>query len=190
MHFGRGYHGERKVKRQMKENVTDQRRAYYWSRVRKHCERHKHFNWPSSELFLNLAYTHSVLLSDALKVYSKFNLSVSAVNILLILYFGEGKGHMQQELSNLLLVSRANVTKVIDGMEKRGLVIRSASKEDRRARFIKLTEAGEALANQIIPIQSGKHIQTTSRLSKNEISTLNKLLAKLSATIVENGKEK
>ena len=166
-------------------NVMDQRRTYYWGRVRKYCERYKDFNWPSTELILNFAYTHDVLLSDSLKVYAEFNLSVSALNILMILNFGDDKGYMQQELSGLLLVSRANVTKVIDGMEKRGLVVRSSSQEDRRARFIKLTEVGKALAHRIIPIQNKKSVRVTAGLSKNEIRTLNKLLAKLSAQIVE-----
>jgi len=169
-------------------NVMDQRRTYYWGRVRKYCERYKDFNWPSTELILNFAYTHDVLLSDSLKVYAEFNLSVSALNILMILNFGDDKGYMQQELSGLLLVSRANVTKVIDGMEKRGLVVRSSSQEDRRARFVKLTATGRALAHRIIPIQNKKSVRVTAGLSKNEIRTLNKLLVKLSAQIVEGGK--
>lgn len=168
------------------ESVRDRRRSYYWGKVRKYCERYKDFNWPSTELIFNFAYAHDVLLSDSLKVYSEFNLSISAMNILMILNFGDKKGCMQQELSGLLLVSRANVTKVIDGMEKRGLVIRSSSQEDRRARFIKLTEAGKALAHRIIPIQNKKSVRVTAGLSKGEIRILNKLLAKFSAQIVES----
>ena len=106
------------MKQQQAENVADQRRAYYWGRVRKYCERYSSFNWPSTELILNLVYAHAIL-SDSLKVSSIFDLSASAMNILMILYFGGGKAYKQQELSSLLLVSRANVTKVIDGMEKR-----------------------------------------------------------------------
>lgn len=178
------------MKRHPEENDTDQRRTYYWHRVRKYCEQNPDFNWPSSELFLNLAYVHAILLSDSLKMYSKFGLSISVVNILIILYLGEAQGCKQQELSGLLLVSRANVTKVIDGMEKRGLVVRSASQEDRRARFIKLTEAGRALACRIIPMQNERSVRFTSGLSGNEIDTLNKLLAKFSASIIESGNSK
>jgi DNA-binding MarR family transcriptional regulator len=112
------------------------------------------------------------------------------MNILMILNLGEGKGYKQQELSSLLLVSRANMTKVIDGMEKRGFVTRSASQEDRRAKFIKLTATGKDLANRIIPIQNEKSVQATASLSRNEINILNKLLEKLSKKIIESGKEK
>jgi MarR family transcriptional regulator, 2-MHQ and catechol-resistance regulon repressor len=181
--------GRFKMKKQRAEKVADQRRAYYWGRVRTYCERYSNFNWPSTELILNLVYTHA-LLSDSLKVYSEFDLSASAMNILMILHLGEGKVYKQQELSSLLLVSRANVTKVIDSMEKRGLVTRSTSHEDRRARFIKLTGAGKTLANRIIPVQNERSVRVTAGLSTYEISTLNKLLAKFSMKIIENGKTK
>jgi len=177
------------MKKKRMEEVADQRRAYYWDRVRKYCERYRNFNWPSTELILNLAYTHG-LLSDFLEAHSEFQLSDSAMNILMILNFGEGKVYKQQELSSLLLVSRANMTKVIDGLEKRGLVTRSTSREDRRARFIKLTGAGKTLAHRIIPMQNKKIVRIAAGLSASEISTLNKLLAKFSTKIIENGKAK
>ncbi len=175
-------HGDEMDKR--KEITIDQRRAYYWGKVRKYCERYKDFDWPSTELILNFAYTHDVLVS--LKAHAEFNLSPSAMNILMILNFGDDRGYMQQELSGLLLVSRANVTKVIDGMEKQKLVFRSSSQDDRRARFVKLTDAGKTLARRVIPIQNKKFVRITAGLSKNEIKTLNQLLTKFSAWIVES----
>ena len=178
------------MRKRRERNSADQRRAYYWDRVRKYCDQYKNFSWPSTELILNLVYTYGVFQSHSLQVFSRFNLSVSAINILMILNFGEHRGYKQQELSHLLLVSRANITKVIDGMEKRGLVMRNASQEDRRARFIKLTGAGKALANQLIPIQNKKSVKITASLSRKEINTLNKLLAKLSTNIIESEKEK
>ena len=124
-----------------------------------------------------------------LKTFSAFNLSKSAVNVLMILYFGEGEEYKQQELGGLLLVSRANVTKVIDGLEKRRLVVRSSSPKDRRARFIKLTAAGKDLAERIIPRQNERSVKVTSGLSRREINILNKLLHKFGSLILESEKK-
>ena len=99
-------------------------------------------------------------------------------------------GYKQHELGSLLLVSRADVTKVIDGLEKRGLVTRSASQEDRRVKVIRITKAGKTLVQRIIPLQNKESVRVTAGLSAHEIGTLNKLLAKLSAKITENGKAK
>jgi MarR family 2-MHQ and catechol resistance regulon transcriptional repressor len=166
--------------------VTDQRTNYYWERLRKYGKRYKDFHWDSSELVLNLIYTHDVFLSRALRIFSELNLSVSGINILIILKHDEDTGRTQQELSSLLLVSRANITKVIDGLEKRRLVIRTSSKKDRRARVIKLTSAGEKLADHIIPIQNKASTQITAGLSQEEKKLLSKLLAKFRKSIVES----
>jgi DNA-binding MarR family transcriptional regulator len=177
-----------RMEKHCEKTGADRRRAYYWEKVRKYCERYKNFSWHSAELILNLAYVHDVLESCMMKTFSEFNLSKSAVNILMILYFGEEKGCKQQELSGLLLVSRANVTKVIDGLEKRKLVVRSSSREDRRARFIKLTAAGRGLAERIIPRQNEQSVRLTSGFSRNEINILNKLLHQFSVAILESEK--
>jgi len=108
------------------------------------------------------------------------------MNILIILKHDEDTGRTQQELSSLLLVSRANITKVIDGLEKRGLVIRTSSKKDRRARVIKLTSAGEKLADHIIPIQNKASVQIAAGLSQEEKKLLSKLLAKFRKSIIES----
>ncbi len=171
------------------EKCTDRRRAYYWEQVRQYCGRYRDYHWPSMELILNLVYTHDVL-THSLKAHTKFGLSGSALNILTILHFGTGMGYKQHELGSLLLVSRADVTKVIDGLEKRGLVTRSASQEDRRVKVIRITKAGKTLVQRIIPLQNKESVRVTAGLSAHEIGTLNKLLAKLSAKITENGKAK
>ncbi len=177
-----------KVRRET--NIVDQRTNYYWDRLRKYGKQYKHFNWPSTELVLSLAYTHDILLSHFSRVLTEFSLSISAMNILMILRHDEGKGCAQQELSRLLLVSRANITKVIDGLEKRGLVIRTSSKEDRRTRVIKLTEAGEDLASRVVPRQNEETVRVTARLTRTEIGLLSKLLPKFRESIVEGGKAK
>ena len=178
------------MKTQRETKIVDQRTNFYWDRLRKYGKQYKHFNWPSTELVLNLVYTRDILRSHFLQVLTGFNLSISAMNILMILKHGESKGCAQQELSSLLLVSRANITKVIDGLEKRGLIARTSSKEDRRARVIKLTEAGEDLADRVIPCQNEETVRVTVGLTRNEISLLSKLLAKFRESIVEGGKVK
>ena len=175
---------------QRKAEIADQRTNYYWERVRKYGEQYKDFKWPLTELVLSLVYTHDIFMSNFHRVLFEFDLSMSAMNILIILKYDEGEGFTQQALSDLLLVSRANVTKVIDGLEKRGLVIRNSSKEDRRTRVIKLTEAGKDLASRFMPKQNEYTARITNKLTKNEISLLNKLLTKFRKNIVESGKVK
>jgi len=173
------------MKTRREAKIADQRTNYYWNRLRKYGKRYKKFKWPFTELVLSLVYTHDIVMSHFQRVLSDFDLSISAMNILMILKHDEGNGCTQQELSRLLLVSRANITKVIDGLEKREVVVRTFSQEDRRARVIRLTEAGRALANRVMPRQTEEVSRIVAGLSGSEIGLLSKLLAKFRGSVME-----
>jgi MarR family 2-MHQ and catechol resistance regulon transcriptional repressor len=57
----------------------------------------------------------------------------------------------QCELARRILKSSGNMTLVIDNLEKRNLVRRARSAEDRRFVEVHLTEVGEALIRRIFP---------------------------------------
>ena len=67
------------------------------------------------------------------------------------LLFAESKRLAQYELATELKVSPSNVTYLIDGMEKDGLVVRTAGDVDRRVTCVELTPAGEEMAKRIVP---------------------------------------
>lgn len=64
----------------------------------------------------------------------------------------EEDGKTQKELSQSLFKDMTNVSRILDGLEKRNLIIRQANKEDRRSFKIYLTEKGNNMKGQLIPI--------------------------------------
>lgn len=83
------------------------------------------------------------------------------------------------ELSQKLLKSTGNMTMVIDNLEKRGLVIRERSVEDRRMILIRLTEAGSQLINRIFPMYMKALLDEISILTPQEQTELGRLCKKL-----------
>jgi len=175
------------MKKCMREGTADQRVAYYWGRVREQGQKKKDFDWPSTEVILNLAYTYDVLMLHWSKLLSRYRLSLSTMNILTILKYSQGEGHEQQELCQLLLVSRANITKLIDSLVKRGLVVRTASLLDRRVWIVKLTSAGDELFADFNPFLLKEAKRITSRLTGKEKKLLNGLFLKLRAGAAREG---
>jgi DNA-binding MarR family transcriptional regulator len=57
----------------------------------------------------------------------------------------------QQELANITMKDKASLTYLIDNLSKRGLVIRTEDKNDRRNKLISLTEEGIALRKTMQP---------------------------------------
>jgi len=85
-------------------------------------------------------------------------------------------------------VSRANVTGLVDCLERRGLVERAASEEDRRVRLVRMTEAGAGVLEGILPRHYGEMRATLQGLSVKEKSDLGRLLTKLRHGVQSKGK--
>jgi MarR family 2-MHQ and catechol resistance regulon transcriptional repressor len=112
-------------------------------------------------------------------VLKRRNLSRSTFNILNIISRSEKKGCTHKELSELLLVSRANVTGLVDGLMRRHLVEQVNTPEDRRLRIVKLTKKGKVLLNSVVPVYYLEIRKLASSLSNAERDKLNRMLAKL-----------
>ncbi|MBK8398416.1 MAG: MarR family transcriptional regulator [Leptospiraceae bacterium] len=110
---------------------------------------------------------------------STYKLTISQFGILEALYH---VGSMcQKQLSDKILKSTANITTVIDNLEKRDLVKRIRQESDRRYITVELTEKGKKLIQDIFP-EHVKYInEELAILSKEEklnLKTLCKMVGK------------
>jgi len=84
-----------------------------------------------------------------------------------------------KRISEELMVTGANITCVVDNLEKEDLVRRVHSKEDRRIIMAELTDKGKEKIDQIIPQYVENMSTITSVLSENEQKELTRLLQRL-----------
>ena len=84
-----------------------------------------------------------------------------------------------KKISEEMMVTGANITCVVDNLEKEGFVRRVPSKEDRRVILAELTQIGKAKIDAIIPEYSESMVSLTSVLSEHEQKELTRLLNKL-----------
>ena len=59
-----------------------------------------------------------------------------------------------RELAEMTVISRSNVTRLVDRLESAGLVARERAEEDRRGAFAVLTNAGRAMRKKMWPLYS------------------------------------
>lgn len=85
----------------------------------------------------------------------------------------------QVEIGKKILKSSGNMTLVIDNLEKRGLVRRERSKEDRRYFTVHLTETGERLISEFFPAHAERITAEMSVLTSSELEQLGRLCKKL-----------
>jgi DNA-binding MarR family transcriptional regulator len=85
-----------------------------------------------------------------------------------------------RELAAWLSCEPSNVTGIIDGLERRGLVTRQPDQSDRRVKYVVLTEAGEHRRAEL-RARSQEHAETIFALADADRSRLRDLLARVLA---------
>jgi MarR family transcriptional regulator, 2-MHQ and catechol-resistance regulon repressor len=110
--------------------------------------------------------------------FSRWQLMDNHYNVLRILN-GAGEPLRQIEIGRRMLSTRANVTKLVDALEKRGFV-RRLNCEDRRVNLIELTDAGCRFLEETFA-EVLQFAETAMKpLTRQEQKSLFELLGKLS----------
>ncbi len=164
---------------------ADPRESFYQNKCQELGRLYPEFDRLSSEVMLNLLYTCDVAASSTGKFLGKYGLAKSSFNILMNLRHGPPEGMLLHDLGELLLMTRANVTGLIDHLEEKGLVRRIVDASDRRARFARITKKGEALMDELVPRHFGRTHHRLESFSDEEKRTLVALLKKLRAAVRE-----
>ena len=86
-----------------------------------------------------------------------------------------------KRISEEMMVTGANITCVVDNLEKEGFVRRIHSKEDRRVILAELTATGKTKIDSVMPQYIENMSTITSILTEHEQKELTKLLGKLQA---------
>lgn len=108
---------------------------------------------------------------------AEINLSVSQFGVLEALFH---LGPLSQvDIAKKILKSTGNITMVIDNLEKRGLVRRERSSEDRRYFTVHLTIEGRKLISSIFPAQTARIMAEMGILTIPEQEELGRLCKKV-----------
>jgi DNA-binding MarR family transcriptional regulator len=82
-------------------------------------------------------------------------------------------------LCNRTFRDKPSITRLIDNLEKQKLVVRSASKNDRRINLVSLTDTARDLQNQTIELANQTMDEALVGVTKSEIETVKTVLQKV-----------
>jgi len=142
------------------------------------------FDSPEEEVFLNVMRTHSVLLAEAELLLKQFDITVPKYNVLRILRGAKKNGECDErgmpslEVADRMITRVPDITRLVDGLEADGLVTRTRCEEDRRIVFVGITAEGMDLTTRIDEPLRAMHHEQMTRLTKEEMSELIRLLVK------------
>ncbi|MBN1532307.1 MAG: MarR family transcriptional regulator [Spirochaetes bacterium] len=139
------------------------------------------FASPQLEALLNIYYTASLIKKRADVLFGDFGLTDVQYNLMNLLHYegGEEGGLSQAQLGEMMMVNRANVTTLVDRMEKAALVVRTTHRSDRRLKIVKLTQKGEKLFLTVRPLYIRQINLGMSSLNETELAHLGQMLEKV-----------
>jgi len=130
-------------------------------------------------LWEKVVQAYEILKRAQVKTIFNNKLTVPQYSVLEVLY---NQGPMPlKKIGEKLFVSGANITCVVDNLEKEDLVRRVPSNIDRRIIMAELTPKGQEKIAKLFPVNAKNIFDVTKKLSKDEELILEKLLTKLSS---------
>ena len=129
------------------------------------------------QIIYSLALIYNMVYDGMASFFQQHDLTPGKFNILMVIkHQGKDQGIPQVEIGKHLILTPSNMTKLIDKLEKDGLVVRSALKGDRRVNITKVTKKGSDLLDRVWESYNDKLLALTSDLNKEDQRTLSKLL--------------
>ncbi len=91
----------------------------------------------------------------------------------------EKDGISQKEISEITIKDQTTLTRILDKLERKGLIKRQTSPDDRRVFLIFLTNEGRSLEDILVPIAYEVLDEALEGLAEEEIKQLKVLLNKI-----------
>ena len=101
------------------------------------------------EAALNIVRTADVLMAAVMDVLKPYQLSATQYNVLRILRGAGNDGASCKEIAGRLVARDPDITRLMDRLEQRALVMRDRGKKDRRVVTHRLTQAGLEMVNEL-----------------------------------------
>lgn len=112
----------------------------------------------------------------------KYDITTEQWNVLLSL--SKEQKINQKQLAKNVDKDQATLVRILDILEKKQLVERQLSKEDRRAFLINITNYGKEMTNKLIPFMANMFEQILNGISKQELDIYKEVLIKINKNIV------
>jgi DNA-binding MarR family transcriptional regulator len=145
--------------------------------LQKEIKQQKPFGSIEQEVVLNIMRTAAALRDGTAEVLRPFDLSGPQYNILRILRGAqEEEGLPCSEIGDRLVSKDPDVTRLLDRLEKRGLVVRGRSLTDRRVVNARITKKGHELVDQLDGPVSNVHADQLGHMKRKDLRTLVDLL--------------
>ncbi len=139
----------------------------------------KPFGSLEQEAFLNVVRTAAELTDSFERVLAPAGITSSQYNVLRILRGAGNAGLCRNEVRDRMLTRMPDMTRLLDRMEKSGLVARARGLADRRVVTTEITDKGIRLLDELESAVAQEHARRLGHMSSDQLSLLIDLLSEV-----------
>jgi len=147
------------------------------TKLEKQLKKRDAFESVEAEVVISVLRTNELFQHKFGQLFREHELTQPQYNVLRILY-GERDRLPSLEIADRMITVVPAITGLIDKLEKKGLVKRERSEEDRRVWYVKLTKKGERLIDEMREPNTAMHKLLVGHMAKKEAQQLLCLLEK------------
>ncbi|MBR3191603.1 MarR family transcriptional regulator [Bosea sp. (in: a-proteobacteria)] len=114
------------------------------------------------------------------------NMGLTLSRARLLMQLAKADGPIQSDLAGLLDIEQPTLVRLLDGLERTGMIERRAAPGDRRARRVFLTPAARAQAEDILAFLTELRADVLDGIDKEELEIALRVLSRMSRNIVAN----
>ena len=108
---------------------------------------------------------------------NKFDVTVEQFGVLAVLWYQEGIN--QQTIANGLNRDKTTITRIIENMTKKNLLVKVPDQLDKRNKLIYLTDKGRSLQEDMIKSTGIVYMDAIKNLSEKDIKSVTSILQKM-----------
>jgi DNA-binding MarR family transcriptional regulator len=146
------------------------------AKLKDEIKQDKPFTSLEAEVFLNLMRTADALARGAEEILKPAGLSHTQYNVLRILRGAGEHGLCCREVAARMITRDPDVTRLLDRLERHGLLTRSRDSLDRRVITVRITVAGQKVLKNLDGPVAQYHRKLLSHMDKSELRKLVELL--------------
>jgi len=128
-------------------------------------------------VWVRILRVHTVISSIIRKKVSKKGLTLPQLYVLTTL--GLQGDMLLGQIGQELLVTKGNITPIVNHLERDGFVLREQDEKDRRKVWVKLTAKGQELFGEVLAAYEEEFVPLMDYLSQEELRQLSQLLKKV-----------
>jgi DNA-binding MarR family transcriptional regulator len=132
------------------------------------------------ELYFVITGVANTALARRLQKYFReagFDITVEQWSVLVHLWKEDGVN--QQDLCNKTFRDKPSITRLLDNLEKLKMVTRVSSKEDRRIKYIFLTDEARAMRDKTMELANATLMEGLTGISAEDVEVVRKVLTQV-----------